>query len=458
VGGFVAAPYILPADDSPSKITFSDWVRSFVSPLAPSPNTSFRSRTNQFLRGTETDLLTTGTQFLSQNNDPAIVRTITLADKGLGGEAADGFAYFRGYIPAANKSYYYAGILSGTDLGAPLTQQPISTLWRGHIGLTGFGGLNKSFTLTVNFGVGSQVGGGTLSAFVPFGGSTTTLFYKIDAEFNADGLIITGDAANPNILYDDFTGANPDMPTGFDDSHTGILSGIIGEQGVVATFISNPHATDNAYAFSGGFVAEPVAPADDFPNKVTFNDWLRLSEDTPSAVPTIGTPANEFLRGTKIDLRTAGTQISDTNTAAPTVTTVTLADNGLGGDSADGFAFFNGYIGQQHYYAGILSGTDLGAPLAQQPTNTVWRGHISLNGFATVNKSFNLTVNFGAGSQMGGGTLAAFVKVFNNNDVSHYKIDAEFHADGLRVRVADSIVYGVSTGGDPDMPTMAQLR
>ncbi len=109
-------------------------------------------------------------------------------------------------------------------------------------------------------------------------------------------------------------------------------------------------------------------------------------------------------------------------------------------------------------YAGILSGTDLGAPLTEQPTNTVWRGHIALNGFATVNKSFDLTVNFGAGSQTGGGTLAAFVKVFNNNDVSHYKIDAEFNADGVIVPVADSIVYDEFTGGEPDSPTMASLR
>ncbi len=458
VGGFVAAPYILPADDFPNKITFSDWERGFVSPLAPSPNIGFRSRRNQFLRGTETDLPTTGTRFSGQDNAPAIVVTITLADNDFGGEEADGFSYFRGYIPAASRSYYYAGILSDTDLGAPLTQQPTSTLWRGHIRSTGWARLNNSFTLTVNFGVGSQVGGGTLSAFVPFGGSDTTLFYKIDAEFNADGLIITGDAENPNILYDDFTGANPDMPKGFEDSHTGILSGIIGEQGVVAAFISNPHATNNALAFSGGFVAEPVAPADDFPDKVTFNDWLRLSEDTPSAVPTIGTPANEFLRGTKIDLRTKGTQISSSDTAAPTITTVTLADKGLGGEEADGFASFNGYIpsaDRRYYYAGVLSGTDLGAPLTGKPTSIVWRGHIVVTGLADLNKSFNLTINLGAGSQVGGGTLSAFVPFGSSATTLYYKIDAEFDAGGLIITgdaTNPNIVYDEFTGSDPDRP------
>ena len=448
VGGFVAAPYILPADDFPSKITFSDWVRSFVSPLGPSPNTGFRFRANQFLQGTETTLLTTGTQDSGSNTAAPEVTTITLADNDLGGEAADGFAFFDGHIAAANKRYYYTGILSGTDLGAPLTGQPTSTLWRGYIRLTGFGGLNKHFDLTVNFGAGSQMGGGTLSAFVPFGSANTTLNYKIDAEFNADGLIITGDATNPNIVYDEFTDGNPDMPEGSVDKHTGILSGIIGEQGVVAVFISNPHS-EPSYVFSGGLVAAPIQGTSG------LLKWANSLATFPRFVPTT---ENQFLQGTATGLHTKGTRASQLNNAAPTVTTVTLADKGLGGEAADGFAFFDGYSGQQHYYAGILSGTDLGAPLTEQPTNTVWRGHIALDGFATVNKSFDLTVNFGAGSQTGGGTLSAFVKAFNNNDVSHYKIDAEFNADGVIVPAADSIVYDEFTGGDPNSPTMASLR
>ena len=448
VGGFVAAPYILPADDFPSKITFSDWVRSFVSPLGPSPNTGFRFRANQFLQGTETTLLTTGTQDSGSNTAAPEVTTITLADNDLGGEAADGFAFFDGHIAAANKRYYYTGILSGTDLGAPLTGQPTSTLWRGYIRLTGFGGLNKHFDLTVNFGAGSQMGGGTLSAFVPFGSANTTLNYKIDAEFNADGLIITGDATNPNIVYDEFTDGNPDMPEGSVDKHTGILSGIIGEQGVVAVFISNPHS-EPSYVFSGGLVAAPIQGTSG------LLKWANSLATFPRFVPTT---ENQFLQGTATGLHTKGTRASQLNNAAPTVTTVTLADNDLGGEAADGFAFFDGYSGQQHYYAGILSGTDLGAPLTRQPTNTVWRGHIALSGFATVNKSFDLNVNFGAGSQTGGGTIAAFVQVFNNNDVSHYKIDAEFNAEGVIVPVADSIVYDEFTGGEPDSPTMASLR
>ena len=450
VGGFVAAPYILPADDFPSKITFSDWVRSFVSPLGPSPNTGFRFRANQFLQGTETTLLTTGTQDSGSNTAAPEVITVTLADNDLGGEAADGIAFFDGHIAAANRSYYYAGILSDTDLGAPLTQQPTPMLWRGYIGLTGFFDLNKHFDLTVNFGAGSQTGGGTLSAFVPAGAANTTLNYKIDAEFNADGVIIRGDAANPNIVYDDFTDGNPDMPKGFDDKHTGILSGIIGEQGVVAAFISIPHATaPTSYIFSGGLVAAPIQGASG------FLKWANSLATFPRFVPTA---ENQFLQGTATGLLTTGTRDSQLSNPAPTVTTVTLADKGLGGEAADGFAFFDGYSGQQHYYAGILSGTDLGAPLTEQPTNTVWRGHIALDGFATVNKSFDLTVNFGAGSQTGGGTLSAFVKVFNTNDVTHYKIDAEFNADGVIVPAADSIVYDEFTGGDPNSPTMASLR
>ena len=444
VGGFVAAPYILPADDFPSKITFSDWVRSFGSPLGPSPNTGFRFRANQFLQGTETTLLTTGTQDSGSNTAAPEVITVTLADNDLGGEAADGVSLFSGHIAAANKRYYYAGILSGTDLGAPLTQQPTNTVWRGHIALNGFADLNKSFNLTINLGTGSQVGGGTLSAFVPFAGNNIQN-YKIDAEFNADGLIITGDATNPNIVFDEFTNGDPDMPEGSGDKHTGILSGIIGEQGVVAAFISNPHATVPSYVFSGGLVAAPIQGASG------FLKWANSLATFPRVVPTA---ENQFLQGTATGLITTGTRDSQLNNAKPTVRTVTLADNDLGGEAADGVAFFNGYAGQQYYYAGILSGTDLGAPLTQQPTNTVWRGHIVLVGWGGLNKSFDLTVNFGAGSQTGGGTLSAFVPSAGNN-IQNYKIDAEFNADGLIITgdaTNPNIVYDEFTDGDPDMP------
>ena len=259
-------------------------------------------------------------------------------------------------------------------------------------------------------------------------------------------MIIRGDAANPNIVYDDFTDGNPDMPKGFDDKHTGILSGIIGEQGVVAAFISIPHATaPTSYIFSGGLVAAPIQGASG------FLKWANSLATFPRFVPTA---ENQFLQGTATGLITTGTRDSQLSNPAPTVRTITLADKGLGGEAADGVAFFNGYAGQQYYYAGILSGTDLGAPLTEQPTNTVWRGHIVLVGWGGLNKSFDLTVNFGAGSQTGGGTLSAFVPSAGNN-IQNYKIDAEFNADGLIITgdaTNPNIVYDEFTGGDPDMP------
>ncbi len=173
------------------------------------------------------------------------------------------------------------------------------------------------------------MGGGTLSAFVPFGSANTTLNYKIDAEFNADGLIITGDATNPNIVYDEFTDGNPDMPEGSVDKHTGILSGIIGEQGVVAVFISNPHS-EPSYVFSGGLVAAPIQGTSG------LLKWANSLATFPRFVPTT---ENQFLQGTATGLHTKGTRASQLNNAAPTVTTVTLADNDLGGEAADGFAF-----------------------------------------------------------------------------------------------------------------------
>ncbi len=367
-GGFVAAP------PTPNYIT---WYHHSTTPLGTTPNTS--TPANQFLEGTKTGLLTTGTQHSNDNSVAPIVTTVTLADNKkrgdtenkLRGDAADGFAFFRGYIPSASKSYYYAGILSGTNLGAPLTGQPSSIIWRGHINLAGIAPLDKPFDLTVKLGAGGQTGGGTLSAFVPFAGNSIQ-HYKIDAEFDSNGIIITGDAANPNIVYDEFTDSDPTMPTTSAESHTGILSGIIGEEGVVAAFISNPH---NSYSFGGGLVAVPYFcvnnPRHDH-CMVDDLDWLNSFSPLP---PADRTTSNDIFGGflnlsggtAKIDAVGLKTEASgDTDSAS-----VKLPRPG---DAEDAVVYISGFKGANNQaFVGILADTDLGAPLVEQPT-AEWPG------------------------------------------------------------------------------------
>ena len=336
------------------------------------------------------------------SDDPTVItlnlRDATYNSLPLGGDVEDGIAYFETFI--AGKSGGYAGIFSGTNLGVPLTAYVAGTepivVWYGKFGVEGSADIpDRDFTLNVN------LEDREIDAFVQFGG---TSHYKLDGDFNDKGVIVNG-----TVIYGAFTNSNPD--TIAEITKAGILTGLIGSGGAVGIFHADL-TTSGSDTYVGGFVAAPyILPADDFPSKITFSDWVRsfVSPLGPSPNTGFRFRANQFLQGTETTLLTTGTQDSGSNTAAPEVITVTLADNDLGGEAADGIAFFDGHIAaanRSYYYAGILSDTDLGAPLTQQPTPMLWRGYIGLKGFFDLNKHFDLTVNFGAGSQTGGGTLS----------------------------------------------------
>ena len=75
----------------------------------------------------------------------------------LGGDAADGVAFFgTGRQPNNRKGYSYAGILSGTNLGAPLTDTQGSAKWIGSLRLEG--GSPLDFILNISFGTGDGAG------------------------------------------------------------------------------------------------------------------------------------------------------------------------------------------------------------------------------------------------------------------------------------------------------------
>ena len=74
--------------------------------------------------------------------------------------------------------------------------------------------------------------------------------YKIDAEFNADGVIVPGDATNPNIVYDEFTGGDPNMSRGEwlrTEAYWNGYRAYRRTRRAVGVFIGNPHATVPSY-------------------------------------------------------------------------------------------------------------------------------------------------------------------------------------------------------------------
>ena len=161
----------------------------------------------------------------------------TFNGQSLGGDAADGVAFFTAArISNSGSLYSYAGILSGTNLGAPLTDNTGSAKW---IGSFQHGRYSPTdFILNVSFGTGE--GAGEIEAIVP---TQVSSDYHVTGEFDDTG-VITGTAR-----YGLFRTNVPDNRGFALPAFTGKLTGLIGEEGAVGAFFINDHF--------GGFVARP---------------------------------------------------------------------------------------------------------------------------------------------------------------------------------------------------------
>ncbi len=232
---------------NPDRVCYTDWVDGFA-------NTPDSDRKNQFLQGTEdglnngdiTQVRTTvdagilGRIFTPPPLDvPVIIESITFFSAthdgvDLDGDPTDGVAYFYG-SPVADEHYYYAGLLSGTNLGAPVSQTGTAE-WQGQIGWSSALGSSlppepMDFTLNINFA------DSTINGRVDLANS---LAFVVSGSFTPRGLL-TGTTSYDNNGND----------------NDGTLRGLIGEQGAVAAFISDENA--NA-GYSGGFVVCPQIP------------------------------------------------------------------------------------------------------------------------------------------------------------------------------------------------------
>ena len=232
---------------NPDRVCYTDWVDGFA-------NTPDSDRKNQFLQGTEdglnngdiTEAINTitipavtigGTQITppisEETKTPVDIKTLTFFNTthggvDLDGDPTDGVAYFYG-SSAPDVHHYYAGILSGTNLGAPVGQTGTAE-WQGQIGWSSALGSSlptepMDFTLSINFAdstINGQVDLANSPAFV------------VNGSFTPRGLI-TGTTSYDNNGND----------------NDGTLRGLIGEQGAVAAFISDENANTG---YSGGFV------------------------------------------------------------------------------------------------------------------------------------------------------------------------------------------------------------
>ncbi len=390
----------------------------------------------------------------------------------IGGQAADGIDFFttdiqqstfngNGTINSISLSrYHYAGILSGTDLGAPLTTNPTAT-WNGSFRTHNTNAVD--FQLTVGFGATDP--DRTISAFVKDASRRGDYYYLLAGTYTTAGLI-TG-----TVNWGEFTGGAQNAPVG---GNNGILRGLIGQEGAVGVFLSGSavHATNGkvtggtgqntdswgSLGYAGGFVASASFTGNP---DVTFGDWTR--DTARSATLNKDTRASEFLVGGATGISTTGAIVNvisradcEAHNANPRFAnnqiTCALTDKGslnlagarFGEVTGSGVAFFKD---DSNYYAGLLSGTDLGAPITNANQVGMWKGKYQVIGSAAINKDFTLMVTFGVDATVEGSVGSIEALVVTNPGFSHF-VKGTFNAAGI---IKGTTVFGNFTSDIPEV-------
>ncbi len=418
--------------EAPCVVNAADWVASFNTEPATTPTTG--TLKNEFLQATG-GTLPTGALTNSDGSAITVVPKLTL-------NANDGVAFFQGY--SGNSATEYAGIFDTTDLGAPFTEDAPSAKWKGQFQAVGFP-VETDFLLEVTFGMDVNVPGsvGSIDAFVSAG---SNFYYLIEGTFNGTG-VIKGTASSG--LF-----AGNDRTTPMGNLEGGVLTGLIGAEGAVGAFYTNAMLTAGA---SGGFVAKPTAP-DTEPLVVNHGDWLRDFFKAPPARLDDTNPRRQFLAGGPAGLDTTGTvqePIPNDGNILLTLDSARYNGEPLGGsrDASDGVAAFfdDGETAGDAtgvYYAGLLSGTDLGAPLTQASGSVKWYGQIStiFSGFKNVNKKdFVLEITFGekAGVDGSAGSIEGFVQQGTSSSTNYYQLTGTYDAGGV---ITGEVIFGIFTG------------
>ncbi len=414
-----------------------------------------------FLEGTPTGVDTTGFTPVV-NNSGSFDATATAgtgeAMVSLNGATTDGVAWTRINFTDSATEGFYAGIFSGTDMGAVLVKPAIGTKakvdWKGIIqGTDNTGALDaRPFTLNVDFY------NETLKAFV-LHPTDPTFAFSIDGTYDAKGLI------SGTTLFGIYTNRDTDQRTlNTSLSVTGTLTGLIGQKGAIGAFHSD--GTSNSYA--GGFIANYTAPPPPNPciaagDCVDTAAWLTALTTTPPDTPE--TPRkNQFLKGTEAGFANgANANIRKALGDPDDVIAIKTIEFANTDTAAGGFAYFGGalyannvFTNTQFYYAGVLAGTNLGAPITQVITAEAgvrWTGKIRADGSdggARLEKDevadFGLNITFD-GTR---GTL----KSFFITEITHsYSVNGVFDANGIII--SGTVANGSFTGSRDAVSTIS---
>ena len=219
-----------------SRPTYATWLHSFQTPLNTRLNKDSGTRTKaytEFLQTTADGLDLEDVKNINGYRSDFEEFRVRPETRFLNnGYKLNGFTTVRLNVDSGKQNVkHYAGILAGTDLGAPLRTPDIgeatSAVWPGNISIIGG---NIGFNLTVNF---------TDKSIYSFRSHRGRTIHHVNGIFNERG-VIDGKIA---VLR----GAT---------LTTGDVTGLIGEAGLVAVFKSNERS---AVAHTGGFTARPIS-------------------------------------------------------------------------------------------------------------------------------------------------------------------------------------------------------
>ncbi len=348
VGGFVAAPFIDLEDTTSTMVEFNDWRRGFgryIPPMTIADATVSMDTLSAFLTTASGGLDSTGlTKQASNAGGASEVFTLTRA-----GSNVDGFTYVSGFNTTLDSQLGFVGILPTTNLGAHIPISATTAMWAGKYYNSGNGGVTSSpITFAIDFSAARTIDGtGT--------GETAPVF---DLTFDARGFI-SGTVESAGQVTNGLS-TEVDATKVF----SGTARGLIGQQGLVGGFISPT-------GHHGGFVADNPA-FDDTPAIASYLDWVDVT--TPAATRAFPL-ANEFVTGADT---TGATSVDFINFSNAISVDTTFGGDVNPGNINDGFQIFSNADGvgdPTNFYAGILTTTNLGAPIAEV-AGAVWQGHL----------------------------------------------------------------------------------
>ena len=380
-------------------VDYDDWKDSFNTVPPTRPNTTTGELKNEFLNAGEGALADALLAF-TQIEQPQVVESDTLNFDGTIGDAtANSVSYFSVDGSSASIKYYYAGLDSRTDLGAPSFQKTGTAIWNGKFRAMGMASASD-FELEITFGGTGDVAG-SIEAFVPSGSD----HYLLDGTYDENGVI------SGTVNFGAFM-AGTRTPTAT-RADNGILTGLIGKQGAVGAFVSGTAIDNNGVitggtsataGFAGGFVANP------FDGNVSYRDWA-IAGQAPAATANTANPQNQLLQTTRNDLNIG----TITGAVHVNLATATYEDVALDGPATNGFT--TGYVSTgDNYYAGITSTTNLGVALERTTGTGAWKGSfVVYEGGAATTTDFELMIEFAATNRVSA-TIGDYV--INGTDVA----------------------------------------